>query len=313
MRYHWIINGFSEAVVRQMEEQNAFKDSFLKGMEEGESYLLCRGRADAQTLETCVAGKLVLLIGACYSPEGITERLAEEAKPGDLYLFGSGYSGNELAVRLAERTGGSSVVSVHGMEAGEHIAVRKMVYANHMEGIFRMKKGPYVVSLANGLEQKPLDGGGFSVERELSCKEREGFILSREVIKEETCGGLTEAKVVIAAGRGVKSKENMEILEETAKALGGELGVSRPAAMNAWAPMHKLIGVSGKMLRPDICIVVGISGAAAFYAGIEKSRFIVAVNTDEKASIMKKADVAVADDFLPVIRALGELAERQHP
>ena len=80
--------------------------------------------------------------------------------------------------------------------------------------------------------------------------------------------------------------------------------------MNAWAPMNRLIGVSGAMLQPDICITAGVSGAAAFYAGIEKSKFIVAINTDGQAPIMKKADVAVADDFVPVIKALREMAER---
>jgi electron transfer flavoprotein alpha subunit len=90
---------------------------------------------------------------------------------------------------------------------------------------------------------------------------------------------------------------------------GGEVGVSRPAAMNAWAPMERLIGVSGAMVAPEICITAGVSGAAAFYSGIEKSRFIVAVNTDEKAPIMKKADVAIVDDFVPVLEALGKKLE----
>ena len=115
---------------------------------------------------------------------------------------------------------------------------------------------------------------------------------------------------MIAAGRGVRNKENAEFLQKSAEALGGELGVSRPAAMNAWAPMNRLIGVSGAMLKPDICIAAGVSGAAAFYAGIEKSKFIVAINTDEQAPIMKKADVAVADDFVPVMKALRKLAEK---
>ena len=88
-------------------------------------------------------------------------------------------------------------------------------------------------------------------------------------------------------------KENMEILTELADRTGGMTGVSRPAAMNAWMPMNHLVGVSGAMASPQICITAGVSGAAAFYAGIEKSKFIAAINTDEHAPIMKNADVVI--------------------
>ena len=80
--------------------------------------------------------------------------------------------------------------------------------------------------------------------------------------------------------------------------------------MNAWLPMNHLIGVSGAMTNPEVCIAVGASGAAAFYAGIEKSKFIVAVNTDEKAPIMKNADVVVVEDFKPFIEALNKILEK---
>ena len=87
------------------------------------------------------------------------------------------------------------------------------------------------------------------------------------------------------------------------------VAVSRPAAMNAWKPMNRLIGVSGAMVGPEVCITAGVSGAAAFYAGIEKSKFIVAINTDEKAPIMKMADVAIVDDFLPIMEELNNICK----
>lgn len=151
----------------------------------------------------------------------------------------------------------------------------------------------------------------FHIERELRCRKGNDFVVSRETMKEETAGGLSDAKIVVAAGRGIRNKENASFLEETAKALGGELGASRPVAMNAWTPMSRLIGVSGEMIAPEVCITAGVSGAAAFYAGIEKSKFIVAINTDEQAPIMKKADVAIVDDFMPVIQSLREIVKEQ--
>ena len=310
MRYHCIIDAYSEDIIRQMEELHAFKMAFLKEAEEGVSYVLCRDRTVVEGLGRRISGSAVAIIAEDYSPESVLDALGRETVSEDIYLFGSGISGTELSVRLAARMKGSSVAAVHGLEWKEHVVVKKMVYASHMEGTFRMKKGPYCISLAKGMDRKELEHGTFHFMKEMQCTGLPESVVSRKTTANEAAGGLDEAKVVIAAGRGIRNKENADYLREAAKALGGELGVSRPAAMNAWAPMNRLIGVSGAMLQPDICITAGVSGAAAFYAGIEKSKFIVAINTDGQAPIMKKADVAVADDFVPVIKALRKLAER---
>lgn len=310
MRYHCIIDAYSKDIIRQMEELYAFKSAFLQEAEEGVSYVLCRDSTVVEGLDRRISGSAAAIIAEDYCPEAVLEALGKETALEDLYIFGSGISGTELSVRLAARMKGSSVAAVHGLECKEQVTVKKMVYASHMEGTFRMKKGPYCISLAKGMDRQEPEKGTFHIIKEICCTDVPGFVVSRKTFANESAGGLDEAKVVIAAGRGIRNRENADYLQETAEALGGELGVSRPAAMNAWVPMNKLIGVSGAMLQPDICITAGVSGAAAFYAGIEKSKFIIAINTDEQAPIMKKADVVVADDFVPVIKALRELAEQ---
>jgi electron transfer flavoprotein alpha subunit len=89
--------------------------------------------------------------------------------------------------------------------------------------------------------------------------------------------------------------------------MGAVFGVTRPVAMNAWAPMDRLIGVSGVRTAPSLCIVVGASGAPAFYWGIEKATFIAALNRDDEAPIVRNADAAVIDDGVAVIEALAQL------
>ena len=89
--------------------------------------------------------------------------------------------------------------------------------------------------------------------------------------------------------------------------MGAAFGVTRPVAMNAWAPMDRLIGVSGTRAAPELCIVAGASGAPAFYWGIEKAAFIVAIDVDEQAPIVNNADAAVIDDGLAVIEELAEI------
>jgi electron transfer flavoprotein alpha subunit len=74
--------------------------------------------------------------------------------------------------------------------------------------------------------------------------------------------------------------------------------------------MDEIVGVSGAVTKPDVCIVAGASGAAAFYAGIEKSKYIVAINKDSHAPIIKASDAAIIDDYKPVMDELVKLVSR---
>ena len=89
--------------------------------------------------------------------------------------------------------------------------------------------------------------------------------------------------------------------------MGADFGVSRPVAMNAWAPMDRLMGVSGTRAAPALCIVAGASGAPALYWGIEKAGLIVAVNPDERAPIVANSDAALLDDAVAVLEELAEI------
>jgi electron transfer flavoprotein alpha subunit len=123
----------------------------------------------------------------------------------------------------------------------------------------------------------------------------------------EATADLEKAKFILIGGRGMSSEENTEKLKQIADSVGADFGVSRPVAMNAWATMDKMVGVSGAITKPDICIVAGASGAAAFYAGIEKSKYIVAINKDIRAPIIKSSDVAIIDDYKAVMDQLAKL------
>lgn len=310
MRYHFVINGFSGGWKSQIKKLYGFQIHSLSKMHAGEAMILSRSKEQAEEIAACLAEDAVLISAEDYLAEKVLEPLCRLMNTEDLYIFGHDASGVELAVRTAARKGGSSVVSVHDIEVKERITAKKMVYTNHMEGSFWMKKAPYCISIANGLEQAEFTEAGGRILKEIHCDEDTSFITDRRREETESVKGLEDVRVAVIAGRGAKNKENVEKLEELAGLLGGELLVSRPAAMNAWAPLEKLAGVSGAMIHPEICITAGVSGAAAFYAGIDKSKFIIAVNTDENAPIMKKADVAVADDLIPVVDALKKLLEK---
>lgn len=316
MRYHFVLNGYLQNCQKLMQEMKAFKEMYLSDAEEGITYLYCQSEEIAKQLNGQLTKNVSVLAAEEYVPETVLKGLEELAKPKDIYIFGSDYAGEELAVRLGARMGGSSLTAVSsvGIENGteDKIKAGKMVYSNHMEAVFQMKKGPYCISLAKGFSKMELHPGQMQIAEvhNFNDKDATSYIIERSFVPEDQEEGLEEAKVLIAAGRGIGKKEHIALLQELAERTGGQVGVSRPAAMNAWLPMNHLIGVSGAMTNPEVCITVGASGAAAFYAGIEKSKFIVAVNTDEKAPIMKNADVVVVEDFKPFIEALNKILEK---
>ncbi|WP_140919070.1 electron transfer flavoprotein subunit alpha/FixB family protein [Limnobaculum xujianqingii] len=115
---------------------------------------------------------------------------------------------------------------------------------------------------------------------------------------------LNRAERVLAIGQGAGNSQNVQRLNEIAQVLGAQLGVSRPVAMNAWSSMSTMLGMSGALVAPEVCITAGVSGAAAFSVGIRHSKFIVAINTDPDAAIFSQADVGIVDDMNTVLEAL---------
>jgi electron transfer flavoprotein alpha subunit len=120
-------------------------------------------------------------------------------------------------------------------------------------------------------------------------------------------GDLTEARVVVVAGAGAGSRDGVARIAAAAARMGAAFGVTRPVAMNAWAPMERLIGVSGTRVAPALAIVAGASGAPAFLWGIERAGVIVAVNSDEHAAIVGEADAVAIGDGVAVVEALADL------
>ena len=117
---------------------------------------------------------------------------------------------------------------------------------------------------------------------------------------------LTRAEVIVSAGRGVGKKENVAIIAELAKALGGELGASRPVVDAGWVEHSHQVGTTGQTVTPKLYVACGISGAIQHLAGMKKSDFIVAINKDKDAPIGEAADVLVVADvmqFVPVLTA----------
>jgi electron transfer flavoprotein alpha subunit len=115
---------------------------------------------------------------------------------------------------------------------------------------------------------------------------------------------LARAEVIVSAGRGVGKKENVAIIAALAKALGGELGASRPVVDAGWVEHSRQVGTTGQVVAPKLYVACGISGAIQHVAGMKKSEFVVAINKDKDAPINEVADVLVVADVMQFVPAL---------
>ncbi len=112
---------------------------------------------------------------------------------------------------------------------------------------------------------------------------------------------ISGADVIVSAGRGIQKKENLALVEEFAKALGGVVGASRPLTDMEWLPKSRQVGQSGKTVRPKLYVACGISGAMQHVAGMKDSGLIVAINTDPSAPIFEVAHVGVVGNVLQIL------------
>ena len=117
---------------------------------------------------------------------------------------------------------------------------------------------------------------------------------------------LGKAPIIVSAGRGIGKKDNVTVIAGLAKALGGEYGASRPVVDALWVEHARQVGTTGQTVSPKLYVACGISGAIQHLAGMKKSEFVVAINTDRDAPIGEVADVLVVADLLQFIPLLTE-------
>ncbi|QUH19543.1 electron transfer flavoprotein subunit alpha/FixB family protein [Alkaliphilus sp. B6464] len=121
---------------------------------------------------------------------------------------------------------------------------------------------------------------------------------------------LTDAKIIVSGGRGVKGPEGFELIKALAEKLGGEVGASRACVDSGWIDGMHQIGQTGTTVRPEIYFACGISGAIQHLAGMSDSKYIVAINTDPTAPIFNVCDLGIVGDLKEVIPAMIEEIEK---
>ncbi|RLF17112.1 MAG: electron transfer flavoprotein subunit alpha/FixB family protein [Thermoprotei archaeon] len=246
---------------------------------------------------------------ATFIAEPYTSALAElvnKHKP-DAVIMGATKRGNEVAARLAARLNVGCVTNCTGISVDPEtkmLLLNRLVYGGTAISTQRCKTKPQIATVPPRTFEKAskTDRKAEVIKEKVEAEEPKVKVL--ELKKKEVKGvRLEEADVVVVAGRGVKKKEDVAMLEELAQLLGGVVSYTRPLAYDLkWSPTWT--GMSGVIIKPRLYIGVGVSGAIQHVAGIRDSKVIVAINSDPDAPIFKVADYGIVGDLYAVVPEL---------
>ncbi|MBN1105539.1 MAG: electron transfer flavoprotein subunit alpha [Deltaproteobacteria bacterium] len=247
----------------------------------------------------------------------VMEDLIRAHRP-NILLMGATHIGRDLAPRVSRRvavglTADCTELAIEP-EEGILLQTRPAFGGNVMATIANRYSRPQMATVRPGvMEALPTPGRkGKIVKARVSLKEKEiGTKVLEKVREKKKIANLTEAKVIVAGGRGVGDAGGFKILERLAASLGGQVAGTRVAVEEGWIPAERQIGQTGQSVRPELYIACGISGAIQHRAGMMGSRYVIAVNKDPRAPIFQVADWGIVGDLHEVVPRLMEELKAQ--
>ncbi|WP_053367329.1 electron transfer flavoprotein subunit alpha/FixB family protein [Bacillus sp. FJAT-27245] len=246
-----------------------------------------------------------------YTPDGFSQALTavlESEKPEGL-IFGHTAMGKDLAPKIAAKLGSGLISDATAVEAaGGNLVFTRPIYSGKAFEKKIITDGLIFATIRpNNIAPLEKNDAANGTVAAVTVEIKDLRTIVKEVVRKASEGvDLSEAKVVIAGGRGVKSADGFEPLKELANVLGGAVGASRGACDADYCDYSLQIGQTGKVVTPDLYIACGISGAIQHLAGMSNSKVIVAINKDPEANIFKIADYGIVGDLFEVVPLLTE-------
>jgi electron transfer flavoprotein alpha subunit len=249
---------------------------------------------------------------ADYTADGYTaavEQLIRKVNP-SLVLFPHTYQVRDFAPKLATRFSQVLISDVIGYRhEGGPVFVRQLFQGKLNADLTAGGPVPHFASIqAGAFRADQVEAGSAAVEaftpdlrpEQIRQKPDKPFRESARAVD------LTAADIIVSVGRGIKDKDNISLIEDLAKAIGGEIAASRPICDSGWLPMERQVGSSGQTVSPKVYMAIGISGAIQHLVGMKGAKTIVAINKDSNAPIFEVADYGIVGDLFDVVPALIE-------
>lgn len=242
----------------------------------------------------------------------VLEKTVKDIAP-RILLMGQTSVGRDLAPRLAFRLGVSLSMDCLelSIDSGTKLLQQtRPVYGGNARATFASEALPQMATVRQKA-MSPLEpnesrkGEIAAIKVELDPAKIRTKVL--DTVKEEVAGiKLEDAQAIVTGGRGIGGPEGFKQLEELAKVLKGAVGASRPPCDNKWVPDTMQVGLTGKIVTPELYIAVGVSGASQHIAGCSGAKNIIAINKDPEANIFKEARFGVVGDWKQVLPAFTD-------
>jgi len=249
---------------------------------------------------------------AQYTPDGFTDamdRVVRALEP-QYVVMPHTYLVRDFAPKLAARFGKSLISDCIRLKVsnGQPTFTRRIFLGKIDADVVSDGAAPVFVTFQSGAYRGELavKGSGATVEPmdvevgEIRMKPEAPFQEVKQAVD------LGKAAVIVAIGRGIKSKDNIALAEKLAEVLGGDLAASRPICDAEWLPIDRQIGSSGQTVAPKLYVALGISGAIQHLVGMKNSGTIVAINKDPEAPIFDIADYGIVGDLFEAVPVLTE-------
>jgi electron transfer flavoprotein alpha subunit len=254
-----------------------------------------------------------------YSTESYTyvlEKLVNKYKPAALF-FGATNNGLDLAPRLACRLNTGIAADCTGLdldEAGNVVWTRLSFNSKIMATVVCGKFRPQIGAIRPGVFKRAepntaLSGKVITEDIDVPASLIRTKLVGKIAPETSETVDLETAEIIVTGGRGLGKPENFSIIRELADVLGATVGASRSAVDSGWISHDHQVGQTGKTVQPRVYIACGVSGAIQHVAGMSGSENVVAINTDEEASIFKITDYGVVGDLTKVVPELTKVVK----
>ncbi len=244
--------------------------------------------------------------------QAYTKALAQVAENSgaQVIIFSHNVDGKAIAARLSVRLKAGLVSGAVALpDTSNGFVVKKSVFSGKAFANISIHSPVKIISL-NPNAYLTLETGGVAeiVQVDIAVEPPNVKVIATNKISGEIL--LTDAEIVVSAGRGLKGPENWGMIEELAKVLGAATACSRPVADSHWRPHNEHVGQTGIAIAPNLYIAIGISGAIQHLAGVNRSKVIVVINKDPEAPFFKAADYGIVGDAFVVVPKLIEAIKK---
>lgn len=214
------------------------------------------------------------------------------------------YTGKSLAPRVAIALNASLVTNVISeVDLSNGFTVKRGVFSGKAFAYNTLTKDVKVIALTPNSFDLSKDGAVVAVDS-LDVSGDNSKITIERTEKASGKIPLTEAEIVVSAGRGMKGPENWNMIEELAGLMGAATACSKPVSDMGWRPHSEHVGQTGITIKPNLYVAIGISGAIQHLAGVSSSKTIVAINKDPEAPFFKAADYGIVGDAFEILPKL---------